>query len=101
MTNSRRLIVVGGIAAGLSAASRARRLDPTLRVDVYERTGYCAYSACGLPYVIGGVIPDHESLVMRTPAGGKFEGQIDGQGKAAGRLIVNCSYQFVWQRQPR
>lgn len=68
MTNSRRLIVVGGIAAGLSAASRARRLDPTLRVDVYERTGYCAYSACGLPYVIGGVIPDHESLVMRTPA---------------------------------
>ena len=40
-------------------------------------------------------------LVMRTPAGGKFEGQVDGQGKAAGRFHISCSYQIVWQRRPR
>lgn len=60
-------MVVGGVAAGLSAAARARRLDPTLDVRVFERTGFCAYSACGLPYLVGGVIQDHKALVARTP----------------------------------
>jgi NADPH-dependent 2,4-dienoyl-CoA reductase/sulfur reductase-like enzyme len=51
----------------MTAASRARRLDPDLDITVYERTGFCAYSACGLPYHVAGVIPDHEALVVRTP----------------------------------
>ena len=46
----------------------------------------------------GSVAPDG-MLVMRTETGGKFEGQIDRQGTAAGRFTVSCSYQFVWQRQ--
>ncbi len=64
---ARRLVVIGGVAAGLSAAGRALRLEPDLRVTVFERTGYCSYTACGLPYFVGGVIGDHGDLVMRTP----------------------------------
>lgn len=71
---SRRLVVVGGVAAGLSAAARARRLDPELEVVVFERSGFCAYTACGLPYHVAGVIPEHEELVMRTPAEFAAEG---------------------------
>jgi NADPH-dependent 2,4-dienoyl-CoA reductase/sulfur reductase-like enzyme len=67
-SSKRRLVVVGGVAAGLSAALRARRLDPDLDVAVFERTGYCAYSACGLPYLVAGAVVDHRALVARTPA---------------------------------
>ncbi len=63
----RRLVVIGGVAAGLSAAGRARRLEHDLRVTVFERTGYCSYTACGLPYFVSGVIGSHRDLVMRTP----------------------------------
>ncbi len=65
--SARRLAVVGGVAAGMSAAARAKRRDPALDVVVFERSGYCSYTACGLPYHIAGVIPDHRALVMRTP----------------------------------
>jgi CoA-dependent NAD(P)H sulfur oxidoreductase len=64
---SRRLAVIGGVAAGMSAAARAKRLDRDLDVVVFERSGFCSYTACGLPYHIAGVIPDHRALVMRTP----------------------------------
>jgi NADPH-dependent 2,4-dienoyl-CoA reductase/sulfur reductase-like enzyme len=67
-SSKRRLVVVGGVAAGLSAALRARRLEPDLDVAVFERTGYCAYSACGLPYLVAGAVADHRALVARTPA---------------------------------
>jgi NADPH-dependent 2,4-dienoyl-CoA reductase/sulfur reductase-like enzyme len=67
MASRRRLVVVGGVAAGLSAAGRARRLAPDLEISVFERTGFCAYSACGLPYLVAGVVGDHAALVARTP----------------------------------
>lgn len=60
--------MVGGVAAGLSAAARAKRIDPGLDVTVFERTHHCAYTSCGLPYYVGGVITDADRLVMRTPA---------------------------------
>ena len=58
-----RLIVIGGTAAGLSAASKAKRLDPSMEITVFERSGYISYGACGLPYYIGGLISDPEDLV--------------------------------------
>ncbi len=67
MSARRRVVVVGGVAAGMSAASRARRLEPDLDITVYERSGFCSYSACGLPYHVSGVIPDPAALVVRTP----------------------------------
>jgi NADPH-dependent 2,4-dienoyl-CoA reductase/sulfur reductase-like enzyme len=61
------IVVVGGNAAGLTAASRARRLDPRLRITVLERTPSAAYSTCGIPYFLAGDVP-HESLISMTPA---------------------------------
>jgi len=65
---SERLVVIGGCAAGMSAASKARRLNPDLEIVVYEKTGFVSYASCGLPYYVSGVIEDHNKLVVRTPA---------------------------------
>lgn len=62
-----RLVVIGGTAAGLSAASAARRLKKDLSVTVYEKTGYISYGSCGLPYYIGGLVEQPEDLVTFTP----------------------------------
>lgn len=63
----KRLIVIGGVAAGMSAASKARRLDPDLDIVVFERGEYVSYGACGLPYYIGGLTESKERLIARTP----------------------------------
>lgn len=67
MSTRKRLVVVGGVAAGMSAASKARRIDPGLEVVVYEKSGFVSYGACGLPYYIQGIIDDHSTLIARTP----------------------------------
>src|SRR5215813_3135786 len=67
---SERLIVVGGDAAGMSAASQARRRRPSgaLEILVFERSAYVSYSACGEPYYVGGYVTDLAQLQARTPA---------------------------------
>jgi NADPH-dependent 2,4-dienoyl-CoA reductase/sulfur reductase-like enzyme len=62
-----RLIVVGGVAAGLSAASEARRRNREMEIRVYEKGPDISYSACGLPYFIGGQVQDAESLRVHSP----------------------------------
>jgi NADPH-dependent 2,4-dienoyl-CoA reductase/sulfur reductase-like enzyme len=64
---AQRLVVIGGCAAGMSAASKARRLNPDLQIVVYEKTGFVSYASCGLPYYVSGLIDDHNTLVVRTP----------------------------------
>jgi len=64
---STKLVVVGGVAAGMSAASKARRADPDMEILVYEKSGYVSYGACGLPYFVQGLIPHHTDLIARTP----------------------------------
>lgn len=61
------LLVVGGVAAGLAAAMQARRTAPALDITVIEKTGDISYGACGLPYVISGLIPALERLVIHSP----------------------------------
>ncbi|MDT5296644.1 MAG: hypothetical protein QOJ76_3524 [Acidobacteriota bacterium] len=61
------LVIIGGVAAGLAAAMEARRSSPDLPVTVLERTGDISYGACGLPYVVSGLIPTPEALVLHTP----------------------------------
>jgi NADPH-dependent 2,4-dienoyl-CoA reductase/sulfur reductase-like enzyme len=66
---SRRAIVIGGDAAGMTAASRIRATDPSMDVVVLERGRFTSYSACGIPYVVGGVVAGGvEALVVRDPA---------------------------------
>ncbi len=61
------IIIVGGVAAGMSAAARLRRLDEEVRIIILERDRYVSYANCGLPYHIGGTIPDREQLLVVTP----------------------------------
>jgi NADPH-dependent 2,4-dienoyl-CoA reductase/sulfur reductase-like enzyme len=62
-----RLAIVGGDAAGMSAASTARRRDPDLEIVAFERGPYTSYSACGIPYYVGGLFDDSDRLVSRSP----------------------------------
>jgi NADPH-dependent 2,4-dienoyl-CoA reductase/sulfur reductase-like enzyme len=63
-----RLVVIGGGAAGMSAASAARRVDPRLEVVVCEAGGFAAYGMCGIPYYLGGTVPEPENLLAYPPS---------------------------------
>lgn len=62
-----RLVITGGVAAGMSAAAKARRTNKNLDIVVYERSGFVSYGSCGFPYFIKGEIPRIEDVVVRTP----------------------------------
>ena len=62
-----KVVIIGGVAGGATAAARLRRLNETAEIVVFERSGYISYANCGLPYYIGGVIEDPEALTLQTP----------------------------------
>jgi NADPH-dependent 2,4-dienoyl-CoA reductase/sulfur reductase-like enzyme/rhodanese-related sulfurtransferase len=66
----KRLLVIGGVAAGPKAAAKARRCDPEMEITLYQEEDDISYAGCGLPYYISGVIKEREDLISRTP--GKF-----------------------------
>lgn len=63
-----KVVIVGGVAGGASAAARIRRLDEQAEITVFERSGYISYANCGLPYYIGGTIREESKLTLQTPA---------------------------------
>lgn len=68
MSKSLKVVVVGGVAGGMSAATRLRRLDETAEIVVLERSGYVSFANCGLPYHLSGTIQQRSSLMLQTPA---------------------------------
>ena len=62
-----KIVIVGGVAGGATAAARIRRLDEQAEIVVFERSGFISYANCGLPYYIGGMIEDPEDLTLQTP----------------------------------
>ncbi len=66
---TKRIVVVGGVAGGMSCATRLKRLDDSLEVIVFEKGGDVSYANCGMPYHIGGIIPDRSSLLIQTEKG--------------------------------
>ncbi len=62
-----KIVVIGGVAGGMSAATRARRLDAKAEIIVLEKSGHVSYANCGLPYFVGGVIEDESTLLLQTP----------------------------------
>ena len=62
-----KVVIIGGVAGGASAAARLRRLDESAEIVMVERTGYVSYANCGLPYYVGGVIADRAELTLQTP----------------------------------
>lgn len=63
----KKIVIVGGVAAGASAAARLRRLDEEVEIVVLERGPYMSYANCGLPYYVGGVIEEREALFLQSP----------------------------------
>ena len=62
-----KVVIIGGVAGGATAAARIRRLDEQAEIVVFERSGYVSYANCGLPYYIGGTIADRADLTLQTP----------------------------------
>ena len=62
-----KVVIVGGVAGGMSAATRLRRLDAEAEVIVLEKSGHVSYANCGLPYYVGGIIEEEEALFLQTP----------------------------------
>lgn len=73
-----RIVVVGGVAGGMSAAVRARRLDESAEIVVFEKGPYVSFANCGLPYHVGGEIADRKKLVLQSPEsiGKRFRVQV-------------------------
>ncbi len=72
-----RVVIIGGDAAGMSAAAKIRREQPERDILVLERTSYTSYSACGIPYYIGGLVENSDDLVARSPETFRDEYAID------------------------
>ena len=67
MSSRKRIVIIGGVAGGASAAARARRLSEAAEIILIERGEYVSFANCGLPYHIGGVIRERERLLVQTP----------------------------------
>lgn len=62
-----KVVIIGGVAGGATAAARIRRLDEQAEIVVFERSGFISYANCGLPYYIGGIIEEENDLILQTP----------------------------------
>ncbi len=74
-----KILIIGGVATGMSAATRARRLDEHAEITVYERSGNVSYANCGLPYYLSGVIDSRSALLLQTPKSLKERFNLDVQ----------------------
>ncbi len=74
MPERQRLVVIGGDAAGMSAASQAKRLNKNFDVIAFERGPHTSYAACGMPYFVGGLVQEERSLIARSPAAFRANG---------------------------
>ncbi|MBW2201621.1 MAG: FAD-dependent oxidoreductase, partial [Deltaproteobacteria bacterium] len=72
-----KLIIVGGVAGGATAAARARRLDERAEIIIFERGEHISFANCGLPYYIGGVIKERDDLLVTTPEAFKARYKVD------------------------
>ena len=64
---ARQVVIIGGVAGGMSTATRLRRLDSDVNIVVLERSGFVSFANCGLPYFVGGLIEEEEDLTLQTP----------------------------------
>ena len=73
----KKVLIVGGVAGGASAAARLRRLDENAEIIMFERDEYISFANCGLPYYIGETIKERDKLLVQTPAAMKARFNID------------------------
>lgn len=79
----KKVLIVGGVAGGASAAARLRRLDEKAKIIIFERGEHISYANCGLPYYVSGVISERDALLVQTPQGmkGRFEVDVRTQSE--------------------
>lgn len=94
-----RTVIIGGVAGGMSAATRLRRLDENAEIIVLERGAHVSFANCGLPYHVGGVIPERSSLLLHSPASLAARFRIDARtGHEA--LTIDPAARTVRVRRP-
>ena len=85
------VVIIGGVAGGMSVATRLRRLDDDASIIVLERSAHVSYANCGLPYYVGGVIDDEADLLLQTPASLHERFRIDVRVRSEARHIDTTS----------
>ncbi|MBN2591494.1 MAG: FAD-dependent oxidoreductase [Sedimentisphaerales bacterium] len=103
-----KIVIIGGVAGGASAAARARRINESAQITMFERGEYISFANCGLPYHIGGVITDRSRLLVQTPQAMKSRFNIDvrvkteviGIDRKAKEVIVRDIVQNREYREP-
>lgn len=93
-----KVIIVGGVAGGATAAARLRRLDENAQIIMIERSGYVSYANCGLPYYIGGVITDRSKLTLQTPQSFRDRFDIDARVRQEVISIDRASHTVTVRR---
>ena len=81
-----KVIIVGGVAGGATAAARLRRLDESAEIIMIERSGFVSYANCGLPYYIGGTITDRSKLTLQTPQ--SFRNRFDVDARVRQEVVA-------------
>ena len=74
-----KVVIIGGVAGGATAAARLRRLDEQAQIVMIERTGYVSYANCGLPYYVGDIITDKRKLTLQSPESFRNRFNIDAR----------------------
>src|SRR5690349_22262208 len=95
------LVVIGGVAAGLSAAARARRLDANLEILVLEKGPVISYGACGLPYFVEGRVANSSQLIVYTPEYFRKERRIEVRTNSPVSSISHPKREVVLQSGER
>ena len=96
-----RLVIIGGVAAGLSAAARARRLDRDLEIVVLEKGGTISYGACGLPFFLEGRVKSASDLVLYTPQRFREERNVDVRTGSKAVAIAHSRREVVLEGSER
>ncbi len=102
---SKKVIIIGGVAGGASAATRLRRLDEKAEIIMFERDEYISFANCGLPYYIGEVIPDRNRLLVQTPEAMRVRFHIDVRNNSevirvdtkSKKVTVNSKQQGIYE----
>lgn len=94
----RKILIVGGVAGGASTATRLRRLNENLEIIMFEKSEYISFANCGLPYHIGDVIKNRESLIIQTPE--KIKAQFNIDARVSSEVIeINSEEKYVVVRK--
>lgn len=92
--DNRKIVIVGGVGGGASAAARARRLDESVQITMFEKGPDVSFSNCSLPYHLSGLIPNADDIILKTPEQFKKQYNIDAQVNSE-VVGINSKQKFV------